>query len=122
MSSKKRNVPDVFKFKGFVNLEFSEQERDTISNWIKTFQPEINDSIVVLSEAGYKLSFSYSDYHEAMQISATCKLVSSKYYGYCFTLVHSDPTKGVGILRYWYDSMLAEELYVLVDGQAKYDW
>lgn len=122
MPKEKKKQPTEFKFKGFVNLEFDDQEKETISAWIKTFQPEVNDSVVVLTEAGYKVSFSYSDYHDALQISATCKYVSSKYYGYCFTLVHADPAKGIGILRYLYDSMLSEGLYELSKGKSKYDW
>lgn len=117
-----RKKPKEFEFKGFVNLNFNDSEKVVIGEWIETFKPDVVDSLVVLCEAGYKVGFSYSDYHEALQVTATCRYAASKYYGRCFTFIHSDPGRAVAILRYVYDSMLAEELYELEDKNSKYDW
>ncbi len=111
-----------FEFKGFVNLEFTEAQKDAIQEWMQAFDETGADSIVVLVEAQWKVGISWDDYHSAYQVSATCKQAGSKYWGYCFTLKHADVTRGLWILRYVYDSQLKEELYRLDEPVKSYDW
>lgn len=122
MARSKKKVPVKFEFKGFENINFTSEERVVVSTWIDTFKPDMADSITVLIEGGYKVGFSYSEFHDANQISATCKLQNSPYFGYCFTLIHSNLEKGVGIMRYVYDALLAENLYKIGESEMEYDW
>lgn len=122
MTKRRSKKPKQFEFRGFVNLELTAVEKETIADWLKAFAPDVGDSLVVLAEAGYKVGVSYNDFHCAFHVAATCKLEGSKYYGRCFTLVHADPGRGVNILRYFYDSHLASGHYELEKDGAKHDW
>ncbi|KKL05849.1 hypothetical protein LCGC14_2601930 [marine sediment metagenome] len=111
-----------FEFKGFVNLEFTPDERQAMGDWLDTFNDSASDSIAVLTEAMYKVGFSYDDHNEAYSITITCKYRSSPYFGYCFVLRHSDITRGINILRRVYDTLLVDGLYNMQTGADKYDW
>lgn len=111
-----------FVFKGFVNLDFNDAEKIVVADWLTAFKPDAVDSIVVLAEAEFKVGIAYDDYHGVYHISLTCKKKRSPYYGYCFTLRHADVDRGIGIMRYVYDSLLEKELYKLGDEGGKFDW
>lgn len=111
-----------FEFKGFVNLEFTSDEKQALGDWLNTFNDSVEDSITVLAEAEYKVGISYDEIHSAFSLAITCKYKSSPYYGYCFVLKHSDVSRGVNILRRVYDTLLAEGLYKLEEPEGKYDW
>lgn len=122
MTKKRSKKPKEFEFKGFVNLDWPAAEKETIADWLKAFAPDVGDSLVVLAEAGYKVGVSYNDFHSAFHVAATCKVEGSKYCGRCFTLVHSDPGRGINIMRYFYDSHLAPEHYEVEGDELRYDW
>lgn len=111
-----------FEFKGFHNLEFSPDQKKSILDWMMHFDEQPADAVVVLVEAGYKVSIGYDDYHSTYQVSLTCKDTSSTYCGYCFTLKHNDIGKGLLILRYIYDSQLKNEVMPLDQSTGDYDW
>lgn len=122
MAQKQKKKPKTFEFKGFVNLEFTPADRQTIADWLSAFSPDVSDSLTVLAEAGYKVGISYNDYHCAFHIAATCKTDGNEYCGFCFTLVHSDPGRGVNIMRYFYDSHLSSGNYKLEQTGEVHDW
>lgn len=118
----KKSKAKKFEFKGFHNLEFTPDQRQSISHWMKTFGEEPTDAAVVLVEAGYKVSIGYDDYHSTYQVSLTCKDTASTYCGYCFTLKHNDIGRGLLILRYVYDSQLKDEVMPLDQPPGDFDW
>jgi len=122
MARKKKRTVKKFEFKGFVNLEFNTGDRKLISDWMDTFEPDVSDSLMVLAEGGYKVGVSYNDYHGAFHIAATCKVLGEDYCGYCFTLVHADPGRGVNIMRYFYDSHLQSGNYRIEQSGEVHDW
>jgi len=111
-----------FSFKGFENLHFTEAEQDAITTWLSTFKDSLEDCIVVLAEAGYKVGMSYDDYDGVYQIALTCKDPTSTYHGWCFTLKHSDMSKAVMVVRHVYDKYLKEELWEVATKNNQYDW
>lgn len=111
-----------FEFKGFVNLEFTHAEKQLLSDWEASGLWEVGDCIQVLLEAGYKLGFSYDDYHGTNQVSLTCKDLGSIYAGHCFTFKHNDPVRSISICRWFYDSFLKHEDYRVETTGRKFDW
>lgn len=111
-----------FKFKGFINVEFTNEEKDAISQHIIAFEPQAEDSLVVLVEAGYKVSFSWDEYHSVNQVALTCRDSGSKYYGYVITLKHSDIFRSINILRHLYDTALKDGLYPIEVKTRSHDW
>lgn len=122
MPRPKKKVAVKFEFKGFINLEFNDAEKVEISDWIKSFKPALGDTIVCIIEAEYKLGITYDDYHEVNHISATCKRKTSKYYGYVFVLKHVDVERGLAIMRYVYDLLLATDLFEVEEKGKGADW
>ena len=120
--SRNRGTQSKFKFKGFVNLEFSLEEREAIKMWIEEFEEPGAASAAVLVEGGFKIGLSWDDFHSAYQIAATCRLEGSKYYGYCFTLKHADIERGLLVMRHFYDKALQTEHYNLDDPVSGLDW
>ncbi len=111
-----------FEFKGFENVEFTEDEKIEIGKWMTAFGESPIDAVVILVEAGWKVGLGWDDYHSTNQVSITCKEMSSTYAGYCFTLKHDDIGKGLLVFRYLYDHMLKDELYPLNGKSQTYDW
>lgn len=122
MPRKKRSTKAKFEFLGFVNLDFNDEEKTVVRKWLTAFQPDPADSIAVLAEAKYKISIAYVESDEAYQFSATCKDLGSGYCGYVFTLRHVCIASGLGILRYVYDSLLKDSLYVHKEKSTQHDW
>jgi len=122
MTRKTKNSTGKFTFKGFVNIEFNDGEKESIGEWIRAFKPELNDCLVTLVESGYKVGISWSDHHDANQIALTCRAENSPYYGHCFVLVHVDVEFAVSVMRYVYDTLLKTELYQVSQSNGKYDW
>jgi len=111
-----------FVFKGFVNLDFTEDQRAEILSWMKAFGEEPIDALVVLVEAMWKFSLGWDNYAGVYQASLTCHDASSSYFGRCFTLKHADPGRAILVLRYLYDSQLKTELYRLDEPTGDHDW
>lgn len=122
MAKRQKKEVVKFEFKGFQNLEFNDAEKKEIANWLDAFKPDLADTIVCITEGGYKLGVAYDDYHEVYHISATCKLKTSQYCGYVFVLQHVDAERGLAIIRYVYDGMLAKDLYEIKDKTTDNDW
>lgn len=121
MTSTNRNG-SKFVFKGFINLEFTSEDKNTFSSLLERDGPDLEDSIVTLIESGYKLGFSYDDYHGVNQVALTCKDHASMYFGFCFTFKHASPARSAFACRWFYDTYLKPELYPLPDVKSKYDW
>lgn len=120
---KKTGSPTTkFVFRGFENLSLTQLERDSVVVWQEALDVDALDAVVVLCEAGYKVGISYDDYRGSLQGALTCKDSGSKYYGYCFTLSHSDPKRLLYVLRWFYDTMLKTELYVIGRVSNDLDW
>ncbi len=111
-----------FEFRGFVNLAFTAGELATLEDWLIHGKPDAGDCIQVLLEAGYKIGFSYDDYHDTNQVALTCKDLASIYTGYCFTFKHNDPIRSILICRWLYDSYLKNEDYQIKPDKGKFDW
>lgn len=120
--TKKASKVKKFEFQGFINVEFSIDERKAIEKWMTAFAEAPVDAVVVLVEAGWKVGVGWDDYHGTNQVSITCKDLGSSYAGYCFTLKHDDIGKGLLVFRYLYDSMLKDELYPLTQKKKDFDW
>jgi len=120
MASKKKS--DKFEFKGFINLEFSADERSEILSSAADFGETGFEAAVILVESGYKIGFSYDDYHGVVQGTLTCRDPGSKYYGYCFTLRHVEIGRIVQVFRYFYDNQLKSELYAMKEQNKAFDW
>lgn len=117
-----KTKPKEFEFKGFINVDFNDAERVEVNTWLDTFKPDALDSIIVLSEALFKVGFSYVEASGLTHVTITCKDASSPYFGYCFTFKHADCEKGVGVMRYLYDGMLAPESFAIGQNRDKHDW
>lgn len=111
-----------FEFKGFVNIWFTHEEQEQIKRHLTKNPPDLEDSIVVMSEAEYKIGISYDEGAGAYNFTATCKYKSSPYYGYCFCLRHVEVTRGLGIMRNFYDKWLATGNYEIEAKSNGYDW
>ena len=120
--TKSKSRGKKFSFKGFVNLEFTVDQRTNILAWMENFGEEPVDALVVLVEAMWKFSLGWDTYHGAYQLSITCHDDTSSYFGRCFTLKHVDPGRGILVLRYIYDSQLKTELYRLDEPVGDHDW
>lgn len=122
MTRKSKPPPVKFEFKGFINVMFSHEEQCAVIADLEKKAPEIEDSVVTLVEAEYKVGISYDLRSDAYNIVATCKRERSPYYGYCFTFKHIDLARGLSIFRWFYDHHLAEEAYVLPEKDSKWSW
>lgn len=122
MTTKKYKKARKFEFKGFINVDFTDEERDAISVYLAAFTPDPEDSLVVLVEAGYKVSFSWDDYHAVNQVALTCRSPESKYFGYVITFKHADLMRSVSILRYLHDTALRDGLYSIETKTKTFDW
>lgn len=111
-----------FEFKGFVNLEFTLDEKTEILNWVEAFGETPIDALSAIVEGGYKVSCGWDNYHGISQINLTCNEASSSYYGYCFTMKHQDIGRALLVLRWFYDAQLKTELYRLDELRGDYDW
>ncbi len=120
--ARNNNKAKAFEFKGFHNLDFTQDQRIAILDWMTKFEEQPTDAVVVLVEGGYKVGIGYDDYHSTYQMSLTCKDTSSRYCGYCFTLKHGDVGRGLLILRYVYDSQLKNEVLRLDQPTRDFDW
>lgn len=118
----KRKSKRKFEFKGFVNLEFSNDERDEITRWMEEFGEGPVDASVILVEAMWKVSLSWDSYHGAYQLAITCHEEGSTYYGRCFAMKHVDLARGLLILRWFYDEKLKNEVYALDEPGKGFDW
>lgn len=122
MSKRQASKTKAFVFQGFENLTFEPGEQAALTKWIDALEDTLEDSIVVLVEGGYKVGVGYDDYDGVYAVAATCKDRQSRYYGWCFTLKHSDVGKGISVLRRFYEQHLKEELYEVGKRSNKHDW
>ncbi len=118
----KKNRPKKFEFAGFINLDFTDDEKTNIDAWMDAFGEEPVHAVVSLVEANWKVGISWDDYHSTYQVALTCKDQASSYFGYCFTLKHDDVGKAMLVFRWFYDVMLKEDLYALNEKRKTYDW
>ena len=122
MAKKKGSKNGKFEFKGFKNLAFTDTELSQFELYLSTTSEDLDDAIVTLVECGYKLGYSYDDYHGTYAAALTCKDVGSSYYGWIFTLKNSSPTRLAMAFRWFYDAYLKDELYSLEEPVSKYEW
>lgn len=122
MPKRKASNSGKFEFKGFENLEFTDQEKSAVGAWLDVVDGDAIDACTVLVEAEYKVGVSWDDWHGVYSITATCKLKGSMYNGYCFVLKHADVGKGLLVMRYVYDTLLSDELYSIGSNNNRFDW
>ena len=113
---------DKFVFKGFINLSFSVSQREMLKVWQDGPDRDPGDCLQTLLESGYKVGFSYDDYHGTNQVALTCRDPGSSYFGYCFTFKHNDPMRSLVIVRWFYDAFLKDEAYIVEDNTDELDW
>ena len=122
MAIKKPISNGKFKFKGFINLDPGQLDLDGMETWMSKGNVAVEDCIIVLAEASYKVSFSYDEYHDTIQSALTCKDPGSAYFGYIFTLQHEDPLRLIYAFRWLYDSKLRNELFPVEDAKRIKAW
>ncbi len=122
MAAKGSTQVKKFKFLGFENIEFTEEERSRVVDWIDKNDCDVADCITVLVEAKWKVGVGYDDYSQVNAVSMTCKDPSSRYFGYCFIFKHTDVARGLKIARFMFDFYFREELYALEKKNKAYDW
>lgn len=122
MAAKGSNQAKKFKFLGFQNVEFTDDEKTEVVDWIDETDCDVADCITVLVEGNWKVGIGWDDFSQVNVVSLTCKDPTSGYFGYCFTFKHIDVARGLKIARFVYDRYFRDELYSLEKKKAGHDW
>ena len=96
----------------FHQLDFNDRERAEVEAFISGGDFDLSSFCVKLCEAGWKVSFSYSEYYRRYYGSLTDKRPDSDYEGHTFTCRYGDFDGLIGLLHYVYKTCL-------VDGQFR---
>ena len=108
-----------WEFKGFLNIELTEEDKQALGYWEEPTVDELHQAVSTLIGAGYKISVSWSTWEDAYLIAVTCKDVESKYCGYCITLPHENPIPGLTVMRHVYERELATGNLLLDEEQTE---
>lgn len=122
MAGKQNGKLKKWTFKGFENVELTREQIAALDETVDDRDGLFEDSMQVLVESGFKVSFSYDDYSGSIQGALTCKEPGSLYYGYVFTMRNVSPLRLIAAFRYLWDSFLKDELYSLKGQTSKYEW
>lgn len=122
MARKGGKLPVKFEFKGFVNVDFTFEQQLNVAHFLETTPTSLEDDMVVLTEAEFKVGCVYEVASDVYGITLTCKQVASTYFGYCFSFKHADLARGMSIMRWFYDNQLAEEAFDLPNTNSRPEW
>lgn len=103
MSTLRSKGSGQWEFKGFLNLELTEEDKQTFGYWAKPEVDDVRHALNTLISADYKVSVGWSTFEDAYLVAATCKNVESKYYGYCVTCPHEDPVLAIVVMCHAYE-------------------
>lgn len=121
-NGKSSSSAEKWKFKGFRNVIPTREEKDTYAAYAEAGSRELEDHLVVLSEAGWKVSFSYDPWKSAYCFSVTGKRVAENLNGWCFCFYHVDCSTAIGFGS-WYISVVASsDRFQIEDEVSEFDW
>ena len=106
----------------FVNISFSDKEKADIVSWVEQRKPEIADSLVRISEKGYKISISHNGWSGQMAGALTQKSDNHPGYNRCVTYEHMDIERLVQVLEYLVTERLEHEAFYGGEGRPTEDW
>lgn len=120
--TKAKRTPKKIADFSSTNLNFSAKEQVLINDWIEDREINSVDWLITTTEAGWKISFSYSDFFEVYFMSLTAKETKTKYDGKVFILRHLELTKLFYIAAYVISEWVPNDHPDLSGGLADVDW
>lgn len=111
-----------FRFKGFINVEFNDQEKENFRTWIEGKEVDMVSSMIEKSEEGWKCSFGYDAFNGAYTFALTGKKTGTAYDGYCLMVRHKDDLMLFKLAHYLCHYIVTEETEPLPDIQNELDW
>lgn len=122
MTGKRKKTPAKFEFRGFINVSFSYEEQQAIISHLENVPADVEDCLVVMAEAEYKVGIAYDLPGDVYIFTATCKRPESPYYGYCFSFRHVDMARGLAIFRWYYASRLEDDGMIIAGDSNRPEW
>lgn len=121
-AGRKRAQPAKFKFKGFINVEFNNDDREHFREWSAKREPDIVSSMVEKSETGWKSSFAFDSWNDAYTFALTGKKTGTKYDGFCLVVRHRDPDRLMALADYLCHFIVVDETYPTDEEADNLDW
>lgn len=116
------NSENKFHFKGFINVEFNDPEKEDFRNWMKGKAVDMISSMIEKSEEGWKCSFGYDAWNDAYTFALTGKKTGTRYDGYCLMVRHRDDGMLQLLAHYLCHHIVVDETEPLPDVQNDLDW
>lgn len=117
MSSTRSTNPSRFEFKGFLNIDLDEKDKQDFEYWGKAEVEDVDAALGNLIAGMYKIGISWNDWEGLYQFAATCKNPDSKYYGHCIVITHEHRCQGLIVLGHLYEQVLKPEKLILGNEQ-----
>lgn len=113
---------EKWKFKGFRNVVPTREEKDSYESYNEVGHVSIEDNLVVLSEAGWKVSFSFDAWKSAYCFSVTAKKVTRELNGWCFCFYHVDSGTAIGFGSWYIRTVVDGPGFTIEEEVSEFDW
>ncbi len=111
-----------FAFKGFINVEFNDPEKEMFRVWMEGKEVDMVSSMIEKSEEGWKCSFGYDRWNDAYTFALTGKKTETVYNGYCLMVRHRDVDMLMMLAHYLCHFIVVDETEALPDSSDELDW
>lgn len=116
MARKKNDSADKtagkWKFKGFINHQFTDQQIRDCLDWFEARTLIISDILMDWADQGWKCSVGWDDYKNAYVFSATAKKVSSDLDGWVLQFHHVDMHRLLCVSAYVLAELVANDAII----------
>ncbi len=116
------NDEKKFRFKGFINVEFNDPEKEHFRNWMEEKSVDLVSTMIEKSEEGWKCSFGYDAFNGAYTFALTGKKTGTAYDGYCLMVRHSDDLMLFRLAHYLCHYIVVEESEPLPTSDDRLSW
>lgn len=123
MALREKNAGKFSKNKfEYVNLEFTDVERDHILQWIADRNTDLEDGLVTMADQGFKVSVGLNAWSGMYNVALTCKDDNRAIFNKCVGYEHVDLGKLIQIMLYVCTEMLTDSDAVIAPAKSINDW